>query len=232
MPVRRLYILCEGQTEEAFVDRVLREHFRDASGTQAIPILPSNKTGSNSRRYKGGWTSYAKARVTLHRLMEQDHGEDTWFTTMLDLYAIPDDFPGLRSAPSATAAQRVDALEAAFADGVKTDRLWRFTPYLQLHEFEALLLADIDAIARSFPDEAATAAAALSAEVGGCRPEEVDGGRETAPSKLIIRHFPAYGGAKVSAGPIIVAEIGLSQLRSACPHFDRWLATLEGECSG
>ncbi len=230
MPVRRLYILCEGQTEEAFVNRVLSGHFLATSATRAIPIIPSNRAGSQSRRHKGGWTSYAKARTALHRLMEQHHGDETWFTTMLDLYAIPDDFPGLRSALSETAAQRVARLEAGFADDIKTDRLWRFTPYLQLHEYEALLLTDVAAIARSFPDQDESAAAALAIDIGRCPPEEVDGHRETAPSKRIIRHFPGYAGSKPSDGPIIAAEIGLPRLRAACPHFDGWPTTLEEHC--
>ena len=161
MPVRRLYIVCEGQTEEALVNGVLRTHFQSATGTDAIPLLPSNRTGSSHRRHKGGWTSYARLRDVLRREMEEKHGDETWFTTMLDLYAIPQDFPDLASAPSQPATGRVAALEAAFKTDVTTDRFWRFTPHLQLHEYEALLLTDLDAIGRSFPDADPAALTAL-----------------------------------------------------------------------
>ncbi len=231
MSVRRLYIVCEGQTEEEFVKLVLRDHFCNITGAEAIPILPSNRVGSNRRRHKGGWTSYVKLRDVLYREMEEKHSDETWFTTMLDLYAIPEDFPNLSSVPAQPARDRVAALEAAFKADVVTDQLWRFTPYLQLHEYEALLLTDLEAIVRWMPDEASTGLANLATDIDGLAPEEVDSGAETAPSKRIIRHFPSYAGLKTSVGPIAAEDIGLDRLRAACPHFANWLTILEGRCS-
>lgn len=230
MPVRRLYVVCEGQTEEEFVKTVLQAHFRDATATDVIPILPSNRAGSNRRRYKGGWTSYQKLRDVLRREMEQKHNDETWFTTMLDLYAIPSDFPGSADAPGWPARDRVAALETNFHADVTTSQLWRFTPHLQLHEYEALLLADIDAIGRWMPDEAGTGIAALKVDIAGLDPEDVDGGSQTAPSKRIIRHFPSYTGLKTSVGPIAALDIGLTRIRAACPHFSAWIAELERRC--
>jgi hypothetical protein len=57
-------------------------------------------------------------------------------------------------------------------------------------------------------------------------PEEVDEGKDTAPSKRIITHVPEYEGRKASAGPLIAANIGLAHLRKRCPHFDAWLSGL------
>jgi hypothetical protein len=165
--------------------------------------------------------------------MEQKHSDDTWFTTMLDLYAIPadfPDFPDLADAPRQSAQVRVAALETAFREDLTTDRLWRFTPYLQLHEYEALLLADPDVIGRLMPDQAAHGVPALVADIAGLAPEDVDGGVDTAPSKRIIRHFPAYAGLKTSVGPIAASDIGLPRLRTACPHFAAWLDELESRC--
>ena len=230
MFVRRLYIVCEGQTEEEFVKLVLRDDFRSVTRAEAIPILPSNRAGSNRRRLKGGWTTYVKLCDVLHREMKEKHSDETWFTTMLDLYAIPEDFPNLCFVPSQPARDRVIALEAAFKADVVTSQLWRFTPYLQLHEYEALLLADLEAVNRWMPDEAPTGLADLAADIDGLAPEEVDGGAETAPSKRIIRHFPSYAGLKIAVGPIVAEDIGLDRLRAACPHFADWLTTLEGRC--
>ena len=149
---------------------------------------------------------------------------------MLDLYAIPADFPSLDTSPSAPPKRRVEALEAAFATDITTNTLWRFTPYLQLHEYEALLLTDIDAIGRALTQNTGTGVAELKADVGQFEPEEVNQGRSSAPSKRIIRAFPSYEGQKATAGPIIAAEIGLPRLRAACPHFNGWLTTLERRC--
>ena len=65
------------------------------------------------------------------------------------------------------------------------------------------------------------------AKIGSLSPEEIDDGEQTAPSKRLIREVPAYYSLKPVAGPLIVAEIGLPNLRSACPHFDEWVSTLE-----
>ena len=62
---------------------------------------------------------------------------------MIDLYALPKDFPGRSAQPRnpADPTPYVETLERAFGDDVG-DR--RFVPYIQLHEFEALLFADGD----------------------------------------------------------------------------------------
>jgi hypothetical protein len=162
--------------------------------------------------------------------MQGKHSSETWFTTMLDLYAIPEDFPGLAAALSRPVRERVAALEGAFAADMASDHLWRFTPHLQLHEYEALLLVDVDLIGRRIPDEAAVGVPALTRDIAGSAPEDVDGGVETAPSKRIIRSFPSYAGLKTSVGPIVAADIGLPRLRAACPHFSAWLDELERRC--
>jgi hypothetical protein len=229
MSDKRLYIFCEGPTEESFSNEVLGPHFR-ARGVFVHPFPISNKRGSTSRRHKGGWVSYSSAKRFITLTMKQQHSADTWFTTMFDLYAIPDDFPGLAAAPIAPAAVRVAALETSFGNDIRTDQLWRFTPNLQLHEYEALLLAEPDAFSSFYPERAA-GITALKQDVGLLAPEDVNEGRETAPSKRIIRHIPEYDGAKVVAGTLVAATIGLSTLRARCPHFDAWITELEQRTS-
>jgi Domain of unknown function (DUF4276) len=227
MSVTRLYIFCEGQTEGTYANNTLHNHFLSGFGTSVIPLLIPHKRGITRREHKGGWLDYSKAKSFIHAIMAQHHGDETWFTTMLDLYAIPTDFPGLAGA-SGNPLERITALETHFEDDVCTDDLWRFTPHLQLHEFEALLLADTDQIKPTFPDRA-DGVDALAAELAGILPEEVNEGRQTAPSKRIIKHVAEYEGQKASAGPIIAARIGLTKLRQSCPHFDDWLSRLEVE---
>ena len=59
-------------------------------------------------------------------------------------------------------------------------------------------------------------------------PEFIDDGRETAPSKRVIKEIPDYLGRKVSSGPLIAERIGLVTLRSKCRHFNEWINQLEG----
>ncbi len=224
--VNRLYIFCEGQTEETFARLVLDLHFLTAFGTSVYPLVIPNVKGAHSRRYKGGWNKYQTAPHFVRGIMEQHHGDGVWFTTLFDFYALPGDYPKPASAASGTARVQVLALEEAMRLDVTTDKLWRFTPHLQLHEFEALLLSDIDQFADEFP-ERLEELSHLKAELGGIAPEDVNDGVETHPSRRIIRHIPEYEGRKASAGPILASRIGLDRLRQRCPHFAHWVSELE-----
>ncbi len=98
-----------------------------------------------------------------------------------------------------------------------------------MHEFEALIFVDLDALPSQFPDgEADGAASRLRQWVGSTSPEDINDGAHTAPSKRLIREVPAYRDLKVIAGPAMAARIGLVRLRAACPHFNAWITRLEG----
>ena len=160
------------------------------------------------------------------RFLKQEKAPDVFFTTMIDLYAIHPDFPGLDEPESIgqDPLQRVEFLEQRFAEDIG-DR--RFIPYIQLHEYEAYLFSDptcfeyLDA-GRTKEIEALQAIASQYQT-----PELINDGQQTAPSKRIIAQFPDYGKAKSVFGPQLAEQIGLQVIRSKCSHFDKWLARLE-----
>lgn len=86
----RLYLLVEGQTEEAFVNELLTPHYA-RRGLYLVPIIVSTSPG-----HKGGVVSYAKVRPQIERLCKQDAAAQV--STLFDLYARPGDFPGKTSA--------------------------------------------------------------------------------------------------------------------------------------
>lgn len=136
-------------------------------------------------------------------------------TTMLDLYGLPDDFPGCG------AGRTVDAIERAFASDIGDQR---FLPYLSVHEFEALVFVEPSEIDTALPGaDAAAAIRAVRDQYGS--PEEINQGRDTHPSARLASLVRGY--EKVLHGPLIVARAGLSRLRATCPHFDSWITRLE-----
>lgn len=229
----RLNMIVEGQTEETFARDVLAEHLltfqvypyprRVETGRKRIP-----GAGEGGKRiFRGGMTTYQKARNDILRWIKQEKGSpEAFVTTMFDLYALPDDFPGFAGAMAkATPELRVGALEEALRNDIGFER---FLPYIQLHEFEALVLADPRKIAPQFEkSETDRPIRNLVALVQSTPPEEIDDGDQTAPSKRISREIPQYAGVKSSAGPMIVQAIGLPQVRRKCPHFDHWIGQLE-----
>ena len=126
--------------------------------------------------------------------------------------------------------EKVKQLETAFAANIGADLpdgARRFIPYLQLHEFEALLFANVAKL-----DEAVSALLGRSRldalhrildECGG--PEEIDEGAETAPSKRLKQLYPTYD--KRLFGELVAEQTGIDAIRAACPHFDAWLRRLE-----
>ncbi len=224
----RLHMVVEGQTEEEFVKSVLAMHLG------AFDISTDVRCVETSRRratiYRGGARSYAHVKKDLTLWMKEDHRPDACFTTMFDVYRLPTDFPAFdASRRHADPYRRVGHLEEAFAADLVHPR---FVPYLQLFEFEALLLADPTKLTEWFigHDEEVRTLVALSARFGS--PELINDGEETAPSKRIIKVIPAYAGAKVSAAPIIAGRIGLPVLRQKCRHFHEWLTRLEHLAAG
>ncbi|MDD2736509.1 MAG: DUF4276 family protein [Desulfuromonadaceae bacterium] len=216
----RLYITTEGQSERKFADDVLRPHLAAFSiDVRSRVVLTNRKLGK-----RGGILDFEKIHGDLHRLMREDRHQEARFTTMVDLYALPPEFPGWAEARNKTGPkERVEALEAALQSNMGDSR---FLPYIQLHEFEALLYCDLTQLQQRIADSE-RAFAALTQEVRGMQPEEINEGATTAPSKRIINHVPIYDRLKVRVGAPAAAAIGLPRLRAKCPHFDEWVSRLE-----
>lgn len=217
----RLHLIVEGQTEETFVNTVLADYL--GAFQISVDVRRVETSRSRGRVYRGGVLDYARVKRDIALWMKQDQRLDAFFSTMFDLYALPQDFPGYAASQHLPPFERVDALEQAFAQDMQHAR---FIPYLQLHEFEALLLADPQQFEWEFieHDQAIRQLVEMTATFDS--PELIDDGQETAPSKRIIQVIPEYAGQKPSSGPLIAAKIGVPTLRAACPHFDAWLTRL------
>ena len=220
----RLNIVVEGRTEEGFVKRVLAPYL----GTHGIFCMPRCIATRRDRRkhfvYRGGHTEYFHLKEDLIRWMKEDANPDTCFSTMIDLYALPSSFPGFGESRSIkNPFERVAFLDTALAKDVKeTIYHPRFIPYIQLHEFEALLFCDCSHLPRRYPNRKMEASSLGEM----CRtfesPDWIDDGERTAPSKRIIEKIPEYENEKAFAGPLITEWIGLAGLRK-CRHFSDWL---------
>ncbi len=102
----------------------------------------------------------------------------------------------------------------------------QFIPYIQLHEFEALILADPQKLDWEY-FEHHKAISNLVAAVAGKNPEEINDGPDSAPSKRIIAEILLYERQKATVGPVVVEKIGLVALRQKCRHFHEWIEKLE-----
>ncbi len=217
--MNKVLLLVEGQTEETFVTRVLRPYFQQYN-VWLQPVLIHTRRDVSGQTYRGGAISYHQIKRQLKNLLGDTSA--ICVTTMLDYYRLPRDFPGQNTLPDAPPSKKVSHLEQAFQADINDQR---FLPYLMLHEFEALVLADPSKICDVFPE--VTSYAKLIQAIGGRRPEDIND--QNPPSKLIQTYFPDY--QKRLHGPRIVQHIGLPQLRQQCAHFDQWISQLEQRLS-
>ncbi len=100
----------------------------------------------------------------------------------------------------------------------------RFLPYLQLHEFEALLFSDPGAFARGIYKPHLTEAL-QRIRAGFPTPEDINDNIETAPSKRIMKLYAGY--RKPLYGSLAALEVGINRMRDECPHFSEWVARIE-----
>ena len=231
MPIR-LHITAEGQTEERFVKEVLAPYLGEREVWADARSVLTSKNNRLGVEYRGGWrrtTAYATVKRDICTWMKEDRNPDVRFTTMFDLYALPRDFPGYTEALRETDPyRRVAILEetlAADINGELNDT--RFIPYIQLHEFEALILADPKQLGWEFLEHDDPIQRLINmVEIEGGNPELIDDGVTTAPSKRIIAEIAEYAGSKATSGPLVVGKIGMPLLCERCRHFAQWIAGL------
>ena len=216
--MNRVRALVEGQTEQAFVAQVLAPHLLN-HGVHIFPTL----LGKPGRR-RGGIRRYESVRRDILAALKENRGR--FVTTMFDYYKLPNDWPGATNAAGLSPTEIGLAVAAALHEDIvsEIDAGPRFVPYSSMYEFVALLFSDPGILASTVQ------VPHLVDHFGNCvrqcgSPEAIDDGENTAPSKRIKSIAPQYD--KVVHGTIAAQRIGLPTIKEQCPHFARWLETLE-----
>lgn len=223
----RLFVICEGQTEETFIKEVLASHLYTKGWTSVSARIMGN---ARQRAKRGGIKAWPKVRQEIALRLKQDSG--CYVTTLVDYYALPKsgekEWPGRIQAEGESYSNRAHFIEEAlrndFSKREGNSAAARFIPFILVHEFEALCFADCDAFCKGIgqPD---MARAMKSIRDDFESPEEINDSPETAPSKRIISLHPSY--EKPLEGNIGIMEISLEKLREECRHFSDWISHLE-----
>ncbi|MEE9311463.1 MAG: DUF4276 family protein [Planctomycetota bacterium] len=215
----RVLALVEGQTEETFI----RDLLAPAVGMHGIDLRVRLAKG----RGHGGVPTWAKFKPILLKLLKEDLSKSV--TMMIDFYGMPNDWPGRAESKDLPYPENIELVESgiscevsdALGEDFNPDRL---IPYVQCHEFEALLFSDPKVVGDylAMPNVAVGMASIVS-ECGS--PEEINDNPNTAPSKRISALIEDYD--KIVHGTILAGSIGISTLRAECPHFGEWVSRLE-----
>ena len=217
----RLNVTAEGQTEEHFIKQTLSNHLGQFNISTDVRCVLTSK--DKTKCYRGGLINYQKAKTDILTWIKEDNNSDVRFTTMFDLYALRTDFPKFEESQKiADPYKRVEFLQFAFFEDINDHR---FIPYIQLYEFESLILAKPEELEIEYFEHSNAIEKLKEAVAEKGNPELVNDKPETAPSKRIIKLIPEYN--KVGVGASVVEIIGIEWLKKNCNHFNSWIEKLE-----
>lgn len=214
--MKRLYIVVEGQTEEAFVNDLLTPYFGETYQLWSVtPILI--RTSATGR---GGFSNYDYLRRDLLRLLRET---DVVVSMLVDFFRCPET-PGKEFwSRKVGHLAEVEERERQLALDIVNDR---FIPYIQLHEFEALLFASSEGFTSYFDSREAEPLVQVCTTFPN--PEEINTSPEGAPSKRLLQAVPYYH--KVKHGRAIAQAIGIQVMLECCPRFAAWIKRLAEAC--
>ena len=209
--MKNVYIYCEGQTEEAFTNNILRPYFANI-GIWVCPIVCTTKRTA-SQKYKGGVTNYSKIKRELQLICRQHHNEIV--TTMIDYYAMPKGTPMI-DCTIRDIYTRIETIEDAINKDIGVPNcFFNFS----LHEFEGLLFSNPTSFSLIAGDDVVEKIQEIKNQVP--TPEHINNAPETAPSKRLEALIPGY--AKVKNGSILSQDMGIDAIMENCQHFSSWI---------
>jgi hypothetical protein len=215
--MNRVRVLVEGQTERAFIRDILKPYFDSCQiYLHAVMLRP-----------RGGIPQYAEAKDAIVRSLKED---TAWIcTTMVDFYGMPTDWPGRDQANRCqSCAEKADIVESSILEDIAGSlgnslNPRRLMPYVQMHEFEALLFSSPKKLAESLGDKKLSSTF-LTIRNKFSTPEEINDHYDTCPSRRIEGVFQGF--RKTINGITAASRIGLETMRQECPHFNDWITKL------
>ncbi|MFK7101059.1 DUF4276 family protein [Flavobacterium oreochromis] len=220
--MKRVHCIVEGQTEVKVFYSILAPYILAKTGVY-IEFTPIKHSG-------GGIVKYSKLLPELRNHLAD---KDKILTTFFDYYGILEkhNYPKYKEAKldQTNAKIGVGLMEQGLKEdldskGINTKN---FIPYIQLHEFEALLFSSDEGFEFQYDDERVIRelkAIAPRYET----PEDINDSPVTAPSKRIISILEKYGDTyeKVIDGDAISTIVGIEAMIEKCPRFKAWVEKL------
>jgi Domain of unknown function (DUF4276) len=215
--MKRVIIICEGQTEREFCEKILAPYFALNNIFIQAPLI---------KRSMGGIVRWSSLKKDITTYLSE---KDVYVTMLIDYYGLyrKDAFPKWDDGEKIfDKMKRMDFLEEAMKLDIEDEFRHRFLPYMQLHEFEGLLFNDIQVFYDQIPKNELVGDAELKKTFADYdNPEMINSNKETSPSHRLERIIKGY--KKVLYGHYFAEAIGLDNIRSKSPRFHQWLTKIE-----
>ena len=233
--MKKLYIICEGETEERLVYNVFYDRL---SSTYNVIIALTLPTGENQMggAAKGGFRKTNGYNHALNHIRSSIKlYKNSVVTTFFDLFRFPNDIACYRDAksvidPIARATMYEQQIDQDVRKGVGDG--FTFIPHVQPCESEAFLFVDPMISAMEMGDSSEDVqyyeTSIYEVRKRYQTPEHIDA--DKGPSKYLEDIFPYYSKNKVGRGGFswkAAKEIGIDAICEECEHFNAWMRKLE-----
>lgn len=210
--MERLVFIVEGDCEIKFVNRRIIPYLYSFVKNGSCVQMNAQKVTTNRRlNIGGGNVGFEYFNNEVSRVCAQGL---PWITTFFDFFRIPADFPGYT-----TDSTKINNIEAALEKKINYSR---FIPYIQRHEFEALMFAVPDCFNRLIlREEQVNQIKEISNSYHNV--EDIDGGPMTAPSKRLESIFKYE---KRPHSEMILEDVSLDVIMRRAPRFKAWIESL------
>lgn len=215
--MKRLYIIVEGQTEQEFVNSMIAPYMQQHGVYSVTPVLiRTSKTG------RGGFVNYEHLKNDARKLLCSKK-TDFVVSMFVDFFRIPEVPHKERWEKKTTHIEQVKEMEGCIAEDINDPR---FIPYIQLHEFEALLFSSNKGFDSYFSEDNAKDTQHIIDTFNN--PEDINTTPTGAPSKRLLAIKDDYD--KVIEGNLIALEVGINDILAKCLRFRLWIEKLIEAC--
>jgi hypothetical protein len=216
--MKRLYIIVEGQTEQEFVNSMIAPYLKQYGIETVVPIVI--KTSISGR---GGLSKYSHIKKHADNLLGSKK-TDFIVSMFVDYFRIPRNLPNKEKWEHVeNHLEQILMMEKCIAEDINDNR---FIPYIQMHEFEALLFSSNKGFDYYFTKKESAQTKKIIDAYNN--PEDINTTPEGAPSKRILAIKDNYD--KVLEGNLVALEIGIGDIISKCPRFRAWIEKLIEAC--
>lgn len=213
--MKRIIIVVEGQTEQEFVKQCIAPYMLANYGIISVTARLIGKPG-----HKGGDVRFSRLKTDLTLLL---HEPNVVVSTFIDFFKLANDFPNAEGCQKYHRSEdRIACIEQGLTEAIAVPA---FIPYIQRHEFEALLFASGKGFEKYFK---ASTCLKLN-EIIHTYPNPEDINNTAPPSYRLLQIVEQYEGLKydkVIFGNILALETGLETMLATCPRFALWIEKL------
>jgi hypothetical protein len=214
--MKRVIIICEGETEREFCQNVLATHLIHRDIHIQAPLI---------KKTMGGIVKWDILKREIETHLQEPN---VVVTTFIDYYGVyqKHSFPNWEEAERIVDKnKRMDFLENAMKMSIAESIRHRYIPYLQLHEFEGLLFNDIQIFHEQVPKAELVGLTELQKTFEDYdNPEMINNSKETSPSHRLKRIIKGYN--KPLYGHYFAEAIGINRIREKSPRFNEWITKI------